>query len=363
MNAKSIFGLVILALVAIVVYVVQSGDQLEFLEKREPVEEQIITGFVGGEKTAFLRDPEVVSILKDRYGITFDATKAGSIEMVTTLPTEGKSCLWPSNQVAVELFRLRGGSPVGQETLFNSPIVLYTWDIVADALAAEGFVQERGGVHYLVDFAGLVRKVVDGTEWKDVGLPQLYGKMRIFSTDPRRSNSGNMFSGLLINMLNDGEVATETELAELLPSLTGYFERMGYMEHSSGDIFENFLETGVGAKPIIVGYESQLIGYAIEHADHRQLLEQRIRTLYPVPTVWSSHPLIALDDSCKDLIAALEDADIQRLAWERHGFRSGLIGVENDPTSLPVSGVPLTIDAVMPMPGAAVMQRIVEELR
>ncbi|MCG8463040.1 MAG: hypothetical protein MI919_42700, partial [Holophagales bacterium] len=214
----------------------------------------------------------------------------------------------------------------------------------------------------LEDFDGLVERLVAGTEWKDVGLPQLFGKMRVFSTDPRRSNSGNMFAGLLANMMNGGDVVTEESLPRVLPQITGYFQRMGYMEHSSGDIFESFLKTGVGARPLVVGYESQLIGYAIEYQDHRRLLEERIRTLYPIPTVWSSHPLIALNDRGKALITALEDPDIQRLAWERHGFRSGLMGVENDPQALPVTGIPHTVDAVLPMPGAVVMQRILESL-
>jgi len=155
---------------------------------------------------------------------------------------------------------------------------------------------------------------------------------------------------------------TDTTITDIKPRLVGYFERMGFMEHSSGDIFENFLKTGVGAKPIIVGYENQLIEFAIEHREHVDMLRQKIRTLYPVPTVWSSHPIIALDGQCKCLIDAMQDSDLQRLAWEQHGFRSGLMGVENDPAALPVSGVPASIDAVVPMPGADVMKSIIDAL-
>ncbi|MEO1368167.1 MAG: hypothetical protein AAFX50_13420, partial [Acidobacteriota bacterium] len=345
MNKKSLVGLAILVVVAGIVFLTQSSDELDFLENPEPVEQITVTGFVGGEKSRYLRNPRVVEILRDRYGISFDATKAGSVEMVTSLPTQGKNCLWPSNQVAVEFHRQRGGTLVAEENIFNSPIVLYTWDVVADALIAQGLVSEREGILYVSDFPAVIDKVVGGTEWKDVGLPQLFGKMKIFSTDPRRSNSGNMFSGLLANMMNGGEVVTEASVGAVESELAGYFERMGFMEHSSGDIFENFLKTGVGAKPIIVGYENQLIEFAIEHQEHIDMLRQKIRTLYPIPTVWSSHPIIALDGDCKRLIEAMQDAELQRLAWEQHGFRSGLMGVENDPAALPVSGVPRSIDA------------------
>ncbi|MCG8454944.1 MAG: hypothetical protein MI919_01585, partial [Holophagales bacterium] len=160
MKGKSIAGLVLLALVATVVYVVQSGEKLDFLEKTEPVEQVEVRGYVGGEKMAFLGDPEVISILKERYGITFDATKAGSIEMVTTLPTDAMDCVWPSNQVASELFRMGGGTVAAEETLFNSPMVIYTWDVVAEALTTAGMVAKRGDTYFLEDFDGLVERLV-----------------------------------------------------------------------------------------------------------------------------------------------------------------------------------------------------------
>ena len=91
-------------------------------------------------------------------------------------------------------------------------------------------------------------------------------------------------------------------------------------------------------------------------------MQQRIRTLYPVPTVWSSHPIIALNDRGKALIEAMKDDDLQRIAWEQQGFRSGLMGVQNDPSALPVVGIPQSIDAVIPMPSADVMESIINAL-
>ena len=363
MKARSIAGLLLLLGVAGIVYLTQRTSLLEELERPEAPEATTVSGFVGGEKSGFLRNPRVLEILAERYGITFDSTKAGSIEMVTTLPWEGKNALWPSNQIASELHRRRQGPVASEENIFNSPIVLYTWDAIADALVEEGYVEVRGDTYYITRFQGLVEDVVSGTSWKDFGLPQLYGSVKIFSTDPGRSNSGNMFAGLLANMMNGGDVVSPATVDRVLPQLTTYFDRMGYMEHSSGDIFENFLKTGMGAKPIIVGYESQLIEFGIEHSEHVGLLQQKIRTLYPVPTVWSSHPVIALDGQGKKLLDALKDEDLQRIAWETHGFRSGLMGIENDPEALPVRGIPQSIDAVVPMPSAETMERILDALR
>ena len=134
------------------------------------------------------------------------------------------------------------------------------------------------------------------------------------------------------------------------------------MEHSSGDIFKNFITTGVGAKPIIVGYENQLVEFSLENEKYIDYLKKEIRTLYPIPTVWSSHPIIALNQNGKRLIDGFKDERLQRIAWETHGFRSGLMGVENDPSVLKVTGIPKEITAVVPMPQTAVMERILQAL-
>jgi hypothetical protein len=155
-NKSSIAGLVLLVLVAGVVFVAQNGHHLDFLLAKEPKDLVRVTCFVGGEKMDFLHDSEVIEILQKRYGLVLDAVKAGSIEMATSLPSDGKNCLWPSNQVASELHRLRGGGVVAEETVFNSPMVLYTWDVVADALQAQGLTTEREGTLYLTDFPAMV---------------------------------------------------------------------------------------------------------------------------------------------------------------------------------------------------------------
>jgi hypothetical protein len=204
--------------------------------------------------------------------------------------------------------------------------------------------------------------IIEGKRWKeDLGL-NIYGPVRIFSTDPRKSNSGNMWAGLLASVLNGGAVITTETLPGVLPELQDYFRAMGYMEHSSGDIFENFLSQGMGPRPIIVGYENQLVEFVLAHPESADYIKDKIRTLYPEPTVFSSHPLISLNPACKRLAAALQDKEIQTLAWKAHGFRSGLLGVENDPSVLAVAGIPASVELVIPLPRAAEMQAIIDSL-
>ncbi len=65
-----------------------------------------------------------------------------------------------------------------------------------------------------------------GTTWEEIGLPQLYGSVSVGTTDPTKSNSGNMFAGLLANTLCSG-VADESNLAESCPDFKASFRSWG----------------------------------------------------------------------------------------------------------------------------------------
>ncbi|MEO1307821.1 MAG: hypothetical protein AAFV38_07780, partial [Pseudomonadota bacterium] len=132
---------------------------------------------------------------------------------------------------------------------------------------------------------------------------------------------------------------------------------------SSGDIFENFLNQGIGARPIIVGYENQLVEFLFANSDYSDLIRQRIRVIYPEPTIFASHPLISLTPNCSRLTEALLDPDIQALAWSDHGFRTGLVGVENDMKLISAANMPETISLVVPMPTAAVLEEVIDAIR
>lgn len=360
---KKILGLVILLAVAAGVIVATQVDW-SALQRATPVKQEWadVSIFYGGEKSRFLANPETQKTL-ERYKVRLDAAKAGSIEMVTQLPTGDKACLWPSNQIAVELARQSGKPVIGDSNIFNSPMVLYAWRPVTEALLKAGIAKRENDVILLVDMPRLIDMVQQQKRWKeDLGL-DVYGAVRIFSTDPRRSNSGNMWAGLLANMLNGGKVVSAADLPVVLPAVRAYFEAMGYMEHSSGDIFENFLKQGMGARPLIIGYENQLVEFVIEHEEYRDLIRDKIDILYPVPTVFASHPLISLTDKCQRLETALQDPGLQQLAWKEHGFRSGLLGVSNSPDVLNVGGIPETVNQVMPLPDAAVMKQIIDSLQ
>lgn len=322
---------------------------------------------VGSEKSNFLRNPQVQTIMRQTYGVEVTFTAMGSIEQAST-NTAGLDCLWPSNTTALDIFKERNqtaftSGSISSEIVFNSPIVLYSWKPIVDTLVQEGLVTQNGDT-YQTDTAALISLMTAAAppQWSDLGVNNLYGDFNIITTDPTRSNSGNIFYGLMANMLVGGDVATSATMQTVLPAIKTYYDRQGYMEESSGILFERYINTGIGANPIIANYESVLIEFSIANQQNLELIRDQLRIIYPTPTVWSAHPLIALTANGRLLMTALRDTQLQKIAWEQHGFRSGLTGVTNDPTIFNIAGIPQDVNSVIPLPRADALIEMLDYL-
>ncbi len=318
-----------------------------------------VSGYIGSEKANFLANPQVQEILRERYGIEVEARRAGSFEMLE-LPHDDMDYLWPSSQVALEKYRTDFGTTLADAIIFNSPIVLYSWAPIVESLESPGLVRWNGQ-YYTADLPTLVRAVIDGRQWNELGVGNVFGRFSITSTDPLRSNSGNMYAGLVANIIAGG-VADNSNLSAILPQIREVFTVQGQMEHSTGTLFERYLQLGVAQFPLIVGYESQYIEFARENPDLWPNVSTQIAMVYPIPTVWSSHPLIALTDNGRILLEALADEELQQLAWTQHGFRGGAIGATNDPADLGVDRVAPAVSQVIQMPRPEVMFTIMDNL-
>ena len=352
MKAKMI-GFVILVLVIL------AGGGYAVYQNSTTVTE--INGYLGGEKIGLLEDEEIKQILKKKYHLGISYSRAGSLDMVTADLT-GRDYLFPSSQTALEYYQELYGKAPSDEIMFNTPIVLYSYRIVADAMEQEGILTKKDGVYY-ADMQKLTELMLEEKTWSDIGLAQLYGPIIVDTTDPTKSNSGNMYAALTANVLNDGKTVDATSVDMVIPKLQMLFSRLGYMETSSSDLFNQFLRMGVGAKPMIAGYENQLLEFAAQNPDDYEALKDDIVVIYPAPTVWSTHIYIALNEEGKKGMDALSDADIQRLAWEKHGFRTGTYGASMETADMKVEGIPAQITGVMNMPEYAVMKKIIESLQ
>ena len=213
-----------------------------------------LSGYLGGEKIGLFEDEEIADYIKKNYHLKFDYSRAGSLDMVTA-DLMGRDYLFPSSQTALQYYNSVHGSGAAYEIVFNTPIVLYSHKMVADALAYQEIVSQNDGVYY-ADMVKLTELILAEKQWSDIGLPQLYGNVFVDTTDPVRSNSGNMFAALLANSLNGGKTVDDDSIYHILTDLKKIFAQTGFMETSSSDLFNQFLRMGVGAKPIIAGYEN-----------------------------------------------------------------------------------------------------------
>lgn len=353
---SKIIGLVILiALIAIT-----AG----YAKYREKLPDEVhVNGLIGSEKQGLFDDPEFQRIVKKNYGITYEYTKSGSFDQVL-LPAdqlEKYDYLFPSNQLALEVFKSKHHTSTKNDIVFNTPIVLYTRKVVADALIDEGVASKSGDV-YTVDMKKMAQLILEGKTWAEIGVDELYGNILIDTTNPNRSNSGNMFLGLLANAINDGTVVDASTVGDVKPKIREIYNNLGYMQVNSGDLFKQFLKQGVGAFPIIAGYENQILEFSKENPDIFKTVKDDIVIMYPTPTVWSSHVFIALDEDGAKALEGLIDRDVQNIAWKHHGFRTGVSGATNI-ADFEVKGLKDTIVNVIPMPNVDIMNQLMSEIQ
>jgi hypothetical protein len=323
-------------------------------------------GFIGGEKQVFMAD-EAVKRALGGYGLDVQGRVAGSVEMVReqALLSQGPAFLWPSSSVLVDIAKRSGVKIRTDQVVLNSPIVVYSWDLVVAGLIKAGLVTVSAAGHHQLDLAPLLEAIVAAEDWSKVGVSNLFGRVRIVSTDPNRSNSGFMFASLVLSLFA-GNVANADDLAKFGDKTHTIFRNMGFKSPSSGKLFEQYLAGGVGSEPMIVGYENQLVEWIL--ADPARW--ERVRSgagakpvmLYPRPTVYSAHPLIVIDEAASRLLEALESPKLQELAWTNHGFR-GPLGTVTGTAAGPVAGLlPAEVDAVLPVSDATVMLALLDKL-
>ena len=106
-------------------------------------------------------------------------------------------------------------------------------------------------------------------------------------------------------------------------------------------------------------YESQILEYSnTSGSDLKSRLNSEFSVLYPEPDIYSVHQVIALTPAGARLITALQDPELQALAW-KHGFRSMTSGVTDDPGTFPNMTFPARLTSVTSLPDPDVILRVV----
>lgn len=313
-----------------------------------------VRGYLGWEKRGFFEDEEVKRIFRDDHGLDVEINKKGSIEMVSE-PADGMDYLFPSNKIALEIYKSNNSS-VTSDTIFFSPIVVYSWQSLIPDLKQAGLVTESEGVHTL-DVDLLIQMIQEGKSWQDIGGTELRGQITISSTDPSKSSSGNLFSALVLNSLTGKTTAVTMDdlTPEVRQDVGSFFGKMGLLDSSSGDIFDKFLTLGRSTYPFVVGYESQfieVINAGTPNAD-------QIVPLYPKATVWAEHEFISLNENGDKLLGALQnEGRFSDIAWQTYGLRK--TGAVVDKERYKDYGIAPEIDTFLPLPRVEVMEEVIE---
>lgn len=313
----------------------------------------------GGGKENFLADEEVNNIMKQKYGlkVTYDSWSNGKIVKDPLLRKDGSKydAMFCSDQRFYDYFKVSADTSKGEAQrdrilegglTLNAPIVIYSWDTVVDALIKENIVTQKDNVYYITDMNKLISYILEGKKWSDIGVDMLYGTINIDSTDPVTSSPGATYYGLLLSIMCGGTV-TEENLQANLQNLKEFYIKSGYMNNTPADLFELYLKTGVGGKPMIVDYEKSVIDFANSNPDGWEQVKDKIRILYPTPTIWNSHCIATFNETGNEFFKAFEDKDIGQIAWSRYGFRTGITGGNYDVTKVNVSGIPQSITSTV----------------
>ncbi|MGN0287760.1 MAG: hypothetical protein ACI4B6_08850 [Atopobiaceae bacterium] len=358
LNKGKLIGLVLVVAAVVVVGGLMAWQRSQ-PEPQQPAEATKVTGYLGGEKISLFEDQKFKD-LAAQAGLQVDYRKAGSYDMMTA-DLNGMDYLFPSSQAAAAYGAAQGVQPQSSDIILNSPIVVYSYRDVADSLVASGIMSKDGDV-YRLDVAAAAQAMLANNTWADVGCSAGYGQFRIDSTDPQKSNSGNEWAALLATVLNGGSPATVDSVQRDAASLKAIFAKSGWMETSSEDSFNQFLTMGKASKLMMVGYESQVIDFAVNNPDAYAQVKDDLVVCYTTPTVWSTHVLMALDDNGQKLHDFLKSTDVQKLAWESHGFRGATLLDTEGPSGFGIPGLAETVPASVELPGNDAMQELLRQL-
>lgn len=348
---SKIIGIALLVIIIVVVIVFKNRDT--FNTEAEP-----IYGAVGGGKEDLLADEKINEVFANKYGFELiqDIWSNGKTVKVDVRRENGDmyDLIFFSDQRFYDYYKTPAvGDEAkrytvldGQLTL-NTPIVIYSWDTVTDALIRQNIVtyDAKTGVYYITDMPKLIDYILEGKKWSEIGLERIYGSININSVDPVTSSPGATYYGLLLSIMAGGDINDES-VARALPKLKQFYLKSGYMNNTPADLFSMYLKTGEGSKPMIVDYEKSVIEFANSNPEGWNQVKNKVRILYPTPTIWNSHCIAALTENGKKLIEAFEDKDVSQTAWEKYGFRVGVTGGNYDVTKIKIDGIPQEITSV-----------------
>lgn len=365
-SSKKILGFVILAALIVLISV-----SMFFSEKE--ANRPKVYGAVGGGKENFLADEDFIKILEKEYNIDVvnDTWSNGKTVKEKLVRADGSKYDFAffSDQRFYDYFKTQPKDDEAERDTvldgsltLNTPIVIYSWDEVVEALIKENIVTEKDGVYYITDMNKLLGYILEGKKWSDIGLDSLYGKINIDSTDPVSSSPGATYYGLLLSIMAGGDISEEN-VDNILPKLKDFYLKSGYMNNTPKDLFDMYLKTGMGAKPMIVDYEKSVIDFANSNPKGYDEVKDKMRILYPTPTIWNSHCIATFTENGNKYLDVYKNEEVQKIAWQKYGFRTGTTSSSYKVSDVSVKGLPQTIDKTVSGLRMNIYNKLIDYLR
>ncbi len=375
MKGKKYIGIAIFVVLILVIIGIKIYSDKQKDESDKTADLTTIYVATGGGKEDFIADEDVIRIMREKYklNIVYDSWSNGKLIKNPLVREDGETkydAMFCSDQRFYDYYKLAPDKAKGEADRYqvtqggltlNTPIVIYSWDTVVSKLEEEGIVVQKDGVYYISDMDKMLEYILNGKKWADIGLNELYGNINISSTDPVTSSPGATYYGLLLSIMCKSQVTNESAESNL-PKLKEFYIKSGYMNNTPADLFERYLKTGAGGEPLIVDYEKSIINFANSNPKGFEQVKDKIRILYPTPTIWNSHCIASFNEKGNKFYQAFEDPEIQAIAWEKYGFRTGITGGSYDVSKFGI-GVPQTIKSTVTSLKMDMYNKLIEYLK
>ncbi|SHE74445.1 hypothetical protein SAMN02745117_00771 [Lampropedia hyalina DSM 16112] len=329
--------------------------------QQEQARQVTVRGLIGSEKETFFADPRVQQALL-AHGITVQVEKAGSRSIASRYDPQQYDFGFPSGAPAAA--QLQQQAKAGQVfNPFYTPMVLASWEPIAQILVANGMARKEDGIYYVHDMPRLMQVIGQGTRWRDLPHSNAFATSKsvlIHSTDVRTSNSAAMYLALASYLANGEQVVqSQADIERVLPQVTPLFLRQGFQESSSAAPFEDYLALGMGKAPLLMAYESQMLEFWLQQPD---AISSPMVILYPQPTVYSKHVLIPYTPAGVRLGEVLENDPALRELIHAYGYRTG--GARKGPELWAEHGIktPEVIVDVIDPPSQEWLERLIQRI-
>ena len=173
MKIKKVLGLIIFAVLVIVIIGIGYFNKI----KGNGINLNLKNVYVatGGGKEDFIADEEVVKIMQKEYklNVVYDNWSNGKLIKNPLVRKDGSKydAMFCSDQRFYDYYKLAPNTEKGEAKRYNvlnggltlnTPIVIYSWDEVVDALEKEKIVTKKDNVYYITDMNKLLTYILEG---------------------------------------------------------------------------------------------------------------------------------------------------------------------------------------------------------